>query len=88
MPLFLLDHDLRAGDVAREPLSVMPGYEHVGQAVDDPSWHADLGKLEAPWLEEAKVVINPTPDPTTKCLARRLPDDVVTLLKSLVTKID
>jgi hypothetical protein len=54
VPLLLLDDDLRAGHIAREPLSMLPGHEHVGQAVDDPSWHADFGNVEAPWLEEAR----------------------------------
>src|SRR5678815_4388612 len=49
VPLLLLDDDLRARDIAREPLSMLPGHEHVGQAVDDPSWHADFGNVEAPW---------------------------------------
>ena len=66
---------------------MLPGYEHVGQAVDDPSWHADLGKVEAPWLEEAKVIVNPTPDAIPKCLARGLPDDVVTLFPSKLRTI-
>src|SRR4029450_13743402 len=43
---------------------------------------ADFGNVKAPWLEEAKVIVNPTPDPVPKCLARRLPDDVVTLFPS------
>src|SRR5262249_7059511 len=82
MPLLLLDHNLRGGHVACEPFSVLPGNDHVGRAVADPSRNADLGNVVAPCVEEGKVVFDPSPDSVAKLFARRLPDDVVTLLPS------
>ncbi len=67
--LLRLQVNVRLGQTGREPLAVGKRNEPVLGSMPDLRGDLDLGKLEAPRMDECQVVVSPTHDPLPEGLA-------------------